>query len=171
MTRAQSSLSLPGQPGVLAARRLPTVTQLLPHRGEMLFVDQVLHTDFAGNGAVQATLVSKKAYFTLSGAFASHWLIEIMAQAVGCIFTLQECGEVDGGSRKLGYLVAIDDYRFFSGECLGFGSILVIEVHLIHAFYPIGQYRAAVCVNGVEVAHSTMKFMTDDERSLPFDVS
>ena len=167
MTREHTSPDARGAPPTAVA--LPLVERLLPHRGPMLFVERVLHTDFAGSGTVTAILTAGKPYFDAAGAFAQHWLIEIMAQAVGCVFSLQERCEDDVGAPKLGYLVAIDDYRFFSGERLAVGSILTIEVQLIHAFYPIGQYRALVRRGGVEVAHSTMKFMTDDERSLPFD--
>lgn len=169
MTREQSSPLAPGAPLAPVERRLPSVATLLPHRGAMQFMDRVLHTDFAGNGATATTLVPGKAYLTPNGAFASHWLIEIMAQAVGCIFMLQERGPDDTGAPKLGYLAAIDEYRFFPGESLALGSNLEIDVNLIHAFYPIGQYRASVRVNGVVVAHSMMKFMTDDQRRLPFD--
>lgn len=137
----------------------------------MIFIDRVVHTDFAGNGTAAATISAGKAYLSPSGTLASHWLIELMAQAVGSIFTLQERGADDQGKPKIGYLVAIDDFRFFSGEPLSIGSILEIDVNLIHAFYPIGQYQASIRVNGVEVARSMMKFMTDDDRSLPFDAS
>lgn len=169
MTREQS---IPMEPAAGAApvdRPLPAVTQLLPHRGAMVLIDRVLYTDFSGSGAVEATIRPDKAYFSPNGMFASHWLIEIMAQAVGCVFTLQERGADGTGAAKVGYLVAIDDYRFLPGAPLAVGSILEIEVNLIHAFYPIGQYRAAVRAHGVEVAQGMMKFMTDDTRSVPFD--
>jgi 3-hydroxymyristoyl/3-hydroxydecanoyl-(acyl carrier protein) dehydratase len=138
----------------------------------MRFVDRVVRTDYAGNGAVEATITAGKPYLSASGVFAEHWLIEIMAQAVGCIFALQDRTPEEALTKmrpKIGYLVAIDDFQFFPGDRLAVGSILSIDVNLIHAFYPIGQYRAAVCVQGVEVANGIMKFMTDDERSLPFD--
>jgi predicted hotdog family 3-hydroxylacyl-ACP dehydratase len=135
----------------------------------MVLVDRILATDYAGNGRVEARIHAGKPYIAPNGGFATHWLIEIMAQAVGCIFTLQDRNAGDLSPQKIGYLVAVDDSRFLPGARLAVGSILQVDVHLIHAFYPIGQYRATVREGGTEVAHAMMKFMTDDERSLPFD--
>lgn len=136
----------------------------------MLLVDAVRATDFAGNGAVTATLVPGKAYCDAAGGFADHWLIEIMAQAIGAIFGLQN-GAGEGKLLKLGYLVAIDEYRLLPGKPPTLGSILEIDVKLIHAFYPIGQYEAVACADGEVVARCVMKFVTDEERSLPSDAS
>ena len=157
---------------------LPDVKTLIPHRQDLLLIDRVVASDQAGRGTVVATLRPDAPYFA-AGRFGSHWLIEIMAQAAGAIFSLQQSADdadpeharAAGLPPKLGYLVAIDDYRFLSGPPPAVGNSLSVDVTMVHSFYPIGQYQARLTLNGILRAESTMKFMTDDQRSLPAEVS
>lgn len=106
----------------------PAITELIPHRYDMVLLDRVL--------SVQQETLRAEALITDSGPFfdaqsreVGAWLgIEYMAQAIAAFegYAALQCGQ----KVKVGFLLGS---RHYESYCSGFapGTVLHIEVHRV----------------------------------------
>ena len=89
----------------------PEIEALVPHRGRMLLVDEVLSFDAILRAAVVKTCLRKeKAYYKPGKPFPKHWYLEIMAQSAGALSQL--LAPVKAGSSPLpGFLISARNFE------------------------------------------------------------
>ena len=145
---------------------LPKPKDLIPHKEPMLFVDDFISFDASGMGRV-GIKIKKNALYMENGRFQNEWCIEIMAQAVGCLFcwsAFQEHADLN-----LGFLLSVDEFslRNAKEDVIKFDDILYIDVKMDADLFPIRKYSSAIILNDKIYATSSMKFYaTKDHKSI-----
>jgi predicted hotdog family 3-hydroxylacyl-ACP dehydratase len=162
MSGQEQTLSSSTSPAGQAA--FPCITEIIPHRDNMLLVDEMTSVRPQG-GTVRTTLRNHRPYLD-QGRFDSFWMIEIMAQSVAAVYAYHK--RLLGQSPAMGFVIGIDDYAWFGDHDLMSGQIIDCDVVLEYDMHPFGQYRIEATTNGGTLATATMKFMIDTEgRGMP----
>ncbi|MEK7536111.1 MAG: 3-hydroxyacyl-[acyl-carrier-protein] dehydratase FabZ [Patescibacteria group bacterium] len=135
----------------------PPVTQLLPHRGIMLLVDQV---EFYDENVITATYRVPSEPFWAAGHFPPPVgpimrgvdIIEAMAQTAGCHVKL-----TTGKEAKSGVLVGVDGARF-SSKVLPGDTLTIMAMHL-RGNGRLRVYHATAMRESKTVAQSNLKIV------------
>ena len=101
-----------------------TVEDLLPHRGRMLLIDDVVHIE--DDHAVALVQVSDRWPLVDHAAVSPLMIIEAVAQTAGLGNGLNLIKEQGKGADKMGWIVGIKKARFFT-DALPLGARLVVE--------------------------------------------
>ncbi len=137
------------------------IENCLPHKGSMLFLDRFLgHAPSQKKCQVEVIIQKEKRYLNKDGSFKTHWLIEIMAQAVAGHFHLIKAS---GGKPKLGFLIGIQNYCLLERIHLVLGDRLVVTSELVAEVFPLGQYEIEVLYQQRAIAKAEMSFVSDEQ--------
>lgn len=101
-----------------------TVEDLLPHRGRMLLIDEVIHIE--GDRAVAAVQVNDRWPLADAGAVSPLMIIELVAQTSGVGNGLNLVKERGKGADKRGWIVGVKKARFYT-DALPMGARIVVE--------------------------------------------
>ncbi|TFH40063.1 MAG: hypothetical protein E4G96_08170 [Chrysiogenales bacterium] len=100
------------------------IETLIPHRGHMRLVDEIL--EFGDDGCVTAAVV--KPYWPLceEGRVSQIVLIELVAQSVGMHFALEDKPKSVSSEERPGWLVGVKK-AVFSGEGPTVGERIIVS--------------------------------------------
>lgn len=136
----------------------------LIHKPPMRLVDTIVSCDKDALALTAAlTIRSDAPYWDAErGAIKGHWYIELMAQATSILFN----SYVDSAEPKMGFLLAISDFRCESSACTdgsamapGDQLLITTENKLeLEGFY---VQRAAALFAGQPVAEGDIKCLAD----------
>ncbi len=144
--------------------QLPEVNYLLPHKYSMLFVDKLLYYKQPGNGQVQLK-IKKDAIYMENNIFQNEWCIEIIAQAVGCVFSYSVQKELKNLS--LGFLISIDQFTLLNNEdIIKVDDILFIDVEIESDLFPVRKYSSKITFNSKCYASASMKFYAQSKSEM-----
>ena len=100
-----------------------TLEDLLPHRGDMLLIDDVLEVD-AGS-ALTETVVDKSFPMAVEGGVPPLIMVELAAQTAGVCNGLTRIKKEGRDSSKMGWLVGVKRAQFFVEDSIAIGRSLV----------------------------------------------
>ncbi|MGD9007484.1 MAG: hypothetical protein PVG41_06165 [Desulfobacteraceae bacterium] len=101
-----------------------TVEDLLPHRGRMLLIDEVIHIE--DDIAIAGVQVNHRWPLAEAGAVSPLMIIELVAQTSGLGNGLNLIKERGKGADKTGWIVGIKKARFYT-DALPMGARIVVE--------------------------------------------
>lgn len=131
------------QPQGAGARDFPPLRELLPHRGKMLLLDEVVD---AGPTSVTCRVhIRSNSSFVEAGRVPVLVALEYMAQAVGAFAGLK--ARERGGPVRIGYLLGSRDVQF-SGRDFRLGDDLLVEAHHVFGDEAIGAFDCKVTRRG-----------------------
>lgn len=124
--------------------KYPSITELIPHRGVMLLVDEMLELD--DSKATSVALVRDDWPLVDNGFLGQSLLIEIMAQTVAAIYGWRR---LQGGGAQRGYLVGIKNAKLNS-VAMPVGSSLTTKVEPLYEMDTYGVFKGNVhCGNEI----------------------
>ena len=103
-----------------------SIQDLLPHRGRMLLIDEILHIE--GDRAVAAASVNKQWPLLNENIASPLMLIELVAQASGLSNGLNLVKGRGKEADKKGWVVGVKQARFYT-EGLALGDRIVVEAN------------------------------------------
>jgi predicted hotdog family 3-hydroxylacyl-ACP dehydratase len=136
------------------APALPAIEQVVPHRGAMLWLTQLVS---GGNDAVEAEArVPHDAWFLDEHGGMPAWLgVELMAQALSAHVGLR--GWLAGHPPKPGVLLGCRAYRA-SAARFAPGTLLLVRARVAYRDEGgFGAYDCAISADGRELASATLK--------------
>lgn len=101
-----------------------TVEDLLPHRGRMLLIDEVIHIE--DDWAIASVQVSERWPLAEADAVSPLMIIELVAQTSGIGNGLNLIKERGKGVDNRGWIVGVKKARFYS-DALPMGARIVVE--------------------------------------------
>ena len=117
----------------------PPIRELLPHRGKMLLLDEVVD---AGPASVTCRVhIRSSSSFVEAGRVPGLVALEYMAQTVGAYAGLR--AREQGGPVRIGYLLGSRDVQL-SGRDFLVGDDLVVEAHHVFGDEAIGAFDCKV---------------------------
>jgi predicted hotdog family 3-hydroxylacyl-ACP dehydratase len=122
---------------------LPPVTELLPHSGRMVLIDEVLE---AGEGRIVARLTLRPTSpFVEDGRVPAIVAIEYMAQTVGAYAGLR--ARAAGGSPRIGFLLGTREMTL-DVDAFGVGDELTVEARHVWGDEQLGSFQCEVRRDG-----------------------
>jgi predicted hotdog family 3-hydroxylacyl-ACP dehydratase len=138
----------------------PPLDALLPHRPPMRFLTAILHEE--RDGLTCAARIPDRCALVAGGSAQPVAAIEAAAQAAAAWEALRRSRNAGVAKPRIGYLVALRDVVFFTGNVAAERDLLV-SVRLEAAAPPLTHYRIAVSLDGEPVTHGTIAtFLADD---------
>lgn len=132
----------------------PPIEALLPHRGRMLLIDEIVQID--GESAVSRATPTDQWPTNHNGAVSSLMLIELVAQTSGLNNGL-ECLKVEGrGAPVSGWLVGIKKARI-QVATLSLGEAVVIETRNSYKFESFREIEGRCNVGGEVVGEVALQ--------------
>jgi predicted hotdog family 3-hydroxylacyl-ACP dehydratase len=144
------------------AARFPPVSELLPHRGRMLLLDEVVATG-PGFVACRVTIQPGSAFLE-DGRVPNLVAIEYMAQTVGAYAGLQ--AKRQGLPVKIGYLLGTRELVLDVDSFL-VGDELRVEAHHQFGDERIGAFDCRVLLRGTIVATGCLNVYLGAGEDLP----
>jgi predicted hotdog family 3-hydroxylacyl-ACP dehydratase len=143
-----------------AANGMPPVDELVPHRGDMSWLDAILQAD--EHSAVAQATVRHDSYFVREGILPSWIGVEYMAQTVAA--WAGHRARSKGLPVKIGFLLGTRRYEAHR-PCFKVGDCLRIEVH--NEFFGengLGMFACRIVVDDEVVASANVSvFEPPDE--------
>jgi len=141
-------------------QQLPSIEDILPHRGTLLLLDRVI--GFDAEGAIAECAPRGDAWYTEPGGDMPAWIgIELMAQTIAAHVGLQKASE--GAPPKQGVLLGTRRYTA-TQPAFAAGQALRIEARLIFRDDSgLGAYECRITAKGEELATAALKVFEPDD--------
>jgi predicted hotdog family 3-hydroxylacyl-ACP dehydratase len=141
----------------------PPITELLPHRPPMLWIDEVVHHQ--GDDVHCRLTVRESHVFVEAGRVEPVVAIEWMAQTVGALVGLYDRAVSE--RPRPGYLIAVPDAQFFV-DIFEVGDVLEIKAQLSWGDSTLASFEAQVEREGKLTARAQLsvyrrKLSTEDD--------
>lgn len=136
-----------------------TVEDLLPHRGRMLLIDEVIHVE--DDRAVAGVQVSDRWPLADADAVSPLMIIELVAQTSGIgngLNLVKECGK---GADKRGWIVGVKKARFYT-DALPMGARIVVESKNCFKFDDFIEIEGSAKIDDKLVGEVTLQVMKAD---------
>ena len=141
-----------------------TVEDLLPHRGRMLLIDEVIHIE--GDRAVTGVQVSDRWPLVEANGASPLMIIELVAQTSGIGNGLSLIKERGKGADKRGWIVGIKKARFFT-DALPVGARIVVESKNSFKFDDFIEIEGSAKMDDRIVGEVTLQVMKADSSQEP----
>lgn len=141
-----------------------TVEDLLPHRGRMLLIDEVIYIE--GDRAVTGVQVSDRWPLVEAGGASPLMIIELVAQTSGIGNGLNLIKERGMGADKRGWIVGIKKARFFT-DALPVGARIVVESKNSFKFDDFIEIEGSAKMDDRIVGEVTLQVMKADSSQEP----
>jgi len=131
-----------------------TIEDLLPHRGTMLLIDDILEMD--EHHALTASLI--KASFPLmdNGGVQPLLLVELAAQTAGVCNGLSRIKDHGEDSSKMGWLVGIKRAHFYV-ECIPLGKTVLTRSENSHVYDKLREVSAVLHMDETLIGEVTLQ--------------
>jgi predicted hotdog family 3-hydroxylacyl-ACP dehydratase len=137
---------------------LPPVTELLPHAGAMVLVDEVLE---AAEGRIVARVTLRPTSpFVEDGRVNAIVAIEYMAQTIGAYAGLR--ARAAGGSPRIGFLLGTREMNL-EVDAFAVGDDLTIAAQHVWGDERLGSFRCEVRRGGRTLASALVNVYEGDE--------
>lgn len=133
-----------------------TLEDLLPHRGKMLLIDDVLEVD--DSSAVTEALVSASYPMAEAEGVSPLIMVELAAQTAGVCNGLSRVKREGEDSSKMGWLVGVKRAQFYI-DSIALGSRLVIRSRNTHEFDSLREVSCVLHLDDVEIAEITLQLI------------
>lgn len=132
----------------------PTLEDLLPHRGRMLLVRDVLEVD--ADHAMTRSVVD--ASWPMAGGGSVHplVLVELAAQTAGVCNGWDRIQTQGLDSNRMGWLVGIKKAEFFI-ERLNIGSIITVRAENTYVFENLREVSCTMELNDTVIGRATLQ--------------
>ena len=141
---------------------LPPVTELLPHAGSMILIDEVLEAS-AGRIVARVTL-RPTSLFVEGDRVPALVAIEYMAQTIAAYAGLR--ARAAGGPPRIGFLLGTRELAL-EVDAFAVGDELTIEARHVWGDEQIGSFQCAVLRAGRTLASALVNVYEGDEVHLP----
>jgi predicted hotdog family 3-hydroxylacyl-ACP dehydratase len=144
------------------AAGFPPIRELMPHRGKMLLLDEVVD---AGPTSVTCRVqIRSSSSFVEAGRVPGLVALEYMAQAVGAFAGLR--ARERGGPVRIGYLLGSRDVEL-SGRDFLVGDDLRVEAQHVFGDEAIGSFDCKVTRRGTVEASGRLNVYLADPKEAP----
>jgi len=138
------------------------ISNFLPHSGVMVMIDEILSFD-ESQIIVQST-ISAQSPFVREGRFATHQIIEMMAQSLG-IYD-HKMRELRGMEQQLGFLLGSRKFEIYR-PFLDVGERIIITSRpSMQDASGFGIYESSASVNGTVIARARLNVYSPDKEFL-----
>jgi len=140
--------------------QLPVIEDILPHRGNMLFINRLI--DFTSESTVAVYAPESKAWYANHEGNMPAWIgIELMAQTVAAHVGIHKRRE--GLPQKNGVLVGTRSYQAMTPHFVA-GKSLKIQVTVIYQdISGLGAYDCTIADDNLILATATLKVFEPDD--------
>ncbi len=141
-----------------------TVEDLLPHRGRMLLIDEVILIE--DDRAIAGVQVSDRWPLVEADGASPLMIIELVAQTSGIgngLNLIKECGK---GADKRGWIVGIKKARFFT-DALPMGARIIVESKNRFKFDDFIEIEGSAKMDDKIVGEVTLQVMRADPSQEP----
>ena len=121
---------------------LPTIAELLPHRGRMLLLDELL-SEHDEKSVVCRTTLREDFLFARNGRVDAVVSVELIAQALGACVGLADRRK--GRLPRIGFLVGVRDATFAVGS-FNVGDVLEVTATHVWGEETLGNFRGTVAI-------------------------
>ena len=134
------------------------IEKIIPHRGDMLLIDEVRECDEASGVAIRHVRGDE---FWCAGHFPGNPImpgvlqIEALAQTA-CFIAFKQ---LDAGSENLGYFTTMEKIKFF--HMVRPGDVLELHVELIMKKMRLWKFHGIAMVGGKKVSEATFSAIMD----------
>jgi predicted hotdog family 3-hydroxylacyl-ACP dehydratase len=134
----------------------PSITELLPHRGRMLLIQEIVRVD--RDTAVSRTVVSDR-WPLADGAGASPLsIVELVAQTSGLSNGLDRLIKEGRGTETKGWLVGIKKAEFYT-DLLPLGAVVETKTENSFKFEGFREVEGSVMIGDTLVGRVTLQVM------------
>jgi predicted hotdog family 3-hydroxylacyl-ACP dehydratase len=140
------------------------IEDLVPHRGPMLLIDEVVDYDPVSESIVVRAELNPKRTYCRQGHFAGgHWYLEILAQSAAALATLTAMREDPNRSSCLfGYILSIQEFECTPAAVPDWGEVVIalcrFDSRLDHSASTQMELQSA---RGETLARAKMIFVLD----------
>jgi predicted hotdog family 3-hydroxylacyl-ACP dehydratase len=131
-----------------------TLEDILPHRGNMLLIDDILEVD--ETHAVTTSVIKTSYPLTDNNGVQSLIMVELAAQAAGVCNGLERIKEQGKESSKMGWLVGIKRAQFYIDH-LPFGSTVLTRSENSHVYDKLREVSAVLHMDETLIGEVTLQ--------------
>ena len=137
-----------------------TLEDLLPHRGNMLFIDEALEVE--STHALTRSIVRESWPLASQRGVRPLILVELAAQAAGVCNGWDRIQTQGLDSDQMGWLVAIKKADFFI-DWLPFGSVVIARAENTHSFASLREVSCELRMNEILIGTATLQLFQANE--------
>jgi predicted hotdog family 3-hydroxylacyl-ACP dehydratase len=137
----------------------PSITDLIPHRGRMLLIQEIVRVD--GNAAVSRAVVSDHWPLTGDSGVSPLLIVELVAQTSGLSNGLDRLIQEGQGTETKGWLVGIKKAAFFT-DALALGAVVETRAENRFKFEGFREIEGSSSIDGKLVGQVTLQVVRAD---------
>jgi predicted hotdog family 3-hydroxylacyl-ACP dehydratase len=137
----------------------PSITDLIPHRGRMLLIQEIVRVD--ENAAVSRAVVSDQWPLTGDTGASPLLIVELVAQTSGLSNGLDRLIQEGQGTETKGWLVGIKKAAFFV-DALALGAIVETRAENSFKFEGFREIEGSASIDGEVVGEVTLQVVRAD---------
>jgi predicted hotdog family 3-hydroxylacyl-ACP dehydratase len=137
----------------------PSITDLLPHRGRMLLIEEIVRID--ENAAVSRAVVNEQWPLTGESGASPLLIVELVAQTSGLSNGLDRLIQEGEGTETKGWLVGIKKAVFFV-EALALGAVVETRAENSFKFEGFREIKGEASIDGEVVGEVTLQVVRAD---------
>ena len=137
----------------------PSITDLIPHRGRMLLIQEIVRVD--ENAAVSRAVVSEQWPLTDGSGASPLLIIELVAQTSGLSNGLDRLIQEGQGTETKGWLVGIKKAAF-SVDTLALGTVVETRAQNSFKFEGFREIEGSASIDGKLVGEVTLQVVRAD---------
>ncbi len=118
-----------------------SLTDILPHRGNMLLIDDIIEAD--ESYAITSSVITDSFPLTDSDGAQPLLMVELAAQAAGVCNGISRIKDQGENSSKMGWLVGVKRAQFYI-DCLPLGETVVTRSENSHVYDKLREVSAVL---------------------------
>ncbi len=138
-----------------------TLEDLLPHRGNMLLIDEVLEADTSH--AVTRTVISNSFPLLSEDGVGSLIMVELAAQTSGVCNGLDRIQSEGRDSGTMGWLVGIKRAHFHI-DCIPLGGTVVTCAENTHSYENLREVVSVLYMDDIVIGELTLQLYRSDKK-------
>lgn len=131
-----------------------TLEDILPHRGNMLLIEDILEVD--ESHSVTRSVIQTSYPLTDNNGVRPLIMVELAAQAAGVCNGVERIKGQGVESSKVGWLVGIKRAQFYI-DCLPFGSTILTRSENIHVYDKLREVSSVLHMNEALIGEVTLQ--------------
>jgi predicted hotdog family 3-hydroxylacyl-ACP dehydratase len=137
----------------------PSITDLIPHRGRMLLIHEIVRVD--GDAAVSRSVVDDQWPLTGDGGASPLLIVELVAQTSGLSNGLERLRQEGQGTETKGWLVGIKKAVFYV-DALALGAVVETRAENSFKFEGFREIEGSASIGGKVVGEVTLQVVRAD---------
>ncbi len=140
-----------------------TLTDILPHRGNMLLIDDVVEAN--EESALVSSRMREGSPLSDRDGVQPLIMVELAAQAAGVCNGIDRIRKKGIDSNPTGWLVGVKRAQFYM-DLLPFGSIVLIRSENRHSYGNLREVFCSLSINGIVIGEVTLQLFQVEEEEL-----